>query len=142
MDLLFPGSRVAERRFTTEFTELKPHVATDVGPALVSSIAVEQPDTPACALRIEYGGRTIVYSGDMPWSDELIELVAGADLFVAEAYFFDRKVPFHLDYATLLANRERLDCRRIVLTHMSPDMLARQAESEFDCAHDGMVITL
>jgi ribonuclease BN (tRNA processing enzyme) len=142
MELLFPGSLGAKRRFSTEFTELEPRVAAEVGPAVVSSVAVEQPDTPACALRLEYGGRTIAYSGDMPWSDELIGLAAGADLLVAEAYFFDRKVPFHLDYATLLANRERLDCRRIVLTHMSPDMLARQAESEFDCARDGMVVTL
>ena len=51
-------------------------------------------------------------------------------------------MPFHLDYATLMANRDRLDCDRVVLTHMSPDMLARQSEAELECAHDGMVITL
>jgi phosphoribosyl 1,2-cyclic phosphodiesterase len=42
----------------------------------------------------------------------------------------------------VLANRGRLDCRRIVLTHMSPEMLARQSEAQLECAHDGMVVDL
>jgi ribonuclease BN (tRNA processing enzyme) len=103
---------------------------------------VEQPGTPACALRIAYGERVIAYSGDTAWEEGLIGLAAGADLFLAEAYFFDRQVPYHLDYATLRAQRERLDCERIVLTHTSPEMLARQDEAEFECAHDGMVLEL
>ncbi len=142
MDLLFPGSVAARRRFDIEFVELAARRRTPVGPGVVTAIPVEVPDTPACALRVEYGGRVIAYSGDTAWTDELIELASGADLFVAEAYFFDRSVPFHLDYATLLANRDRLDCARIVLTHMSPEMLARQSEAAFECAHDGMVVTL
>jgi ribonuclease BN (tRNA processing enzyme) len=142
MDLLFPGSLSARRRFEIVFIELHPRVATKVGPAVVTTAPVELPDTPACALRIEYDGRVVAYSGDTAWTDDLIELATGADLLVAEAYFFDRQVPFHLDYATLRANRDRLGCKRIVLTHMGPDMLARQAESEFECAHDGMVVLL
>ena len=61
---------------------------------------------------------------------------------MAEAYFFDRQVPHHLDYATLSANLERLDCRRVILTHMSPDMLARTAEAKLECAYDGLVVNL
>ena len=30
----------------------------------------------------------------------------------------------------------------IVLTHMSPDMLVRQAEADFECAFDGLVVDL
>jgi ribonuclease BN (tRNA processing enzyme) len=142
MDLLFPGSLAAKRLFDIEFTELDPRVATRVGPAVITTVPVEVPGTPACALRIEYGGRVVAYTGDTAWTDDLIDLAAGADLFVAEAYFFDRQVPFHLDYATLRANRDRLNCKRTILTHMGPDMLARQAESEFECAHDGMVAML
>ena len=142
MELLFPGSLSGRRRFAVDFTQLEPNNLASIGPVNVTTVEVEQPGTPACALRVEYAGRVVAYSGDTAWSDELVELAAGADLFIAEAYFFDRQVPFHLDYATLQANRDRLDCKRIVLTHMSPDMLARASESEFDCAHDGMVIAL
>lgn len=142
MDLLFPGSRSARRRFEIDFVELAERQATTVGPAVVTSFPVEQPDTPACALRIGYGERVVAYSGDTAWTDELIELATDADLFVAEAYFFDRQVSFHLDYATVLAHRDRLQCARIVHTHMSPEMLARQDEAALECAYDGMIVAL
>jgi ribonuclease BN (tRNA processing enzyme) len=142
MDLLFPGSATARRRFDVDFVELPDRRRTRVGPAVVTAVPVEVPDTPACALRVEYAGRVIAYSGDTAWTDELLDLASGADLFVAEAYFFDRSVPFHLDYATVFAHRDRLDCGRIVLTHLGPDMLARQSEAAFECAHDGMTVTV
>jgi ribonuclease BN (tRNA processing enzyme) len=140
MDVMFPGSASARRRFTVDFLELDESTPTAVGPALVQSFPVEQPDTPACALRIEYAGRVLAYTGDTAWNDTLIELARGADLLIAESYFFEREVPFHLDHATLLAHRAEIDCPRIVLTHMSPDMLDRQPEAQFECAHDGLII--
>ena len=51
-------------------------------------------------------------------------------------------MPFHLDYRTLVEQRDALRAKRILLTHMSPDMLARQTEGEFECAYDGMVVAL
>jgi ribonuclease BN (tRNA processing enzyme) len=142
MELMFPGSATAKRRFAVEFIELESGPPTRVGSALVSVLPLEVPGTPACALRIEYCNRTIAYTGDTAWTDGLVGLCAGADLLVAEAYFFENQVPFHLDYATLNANRSRLEVARIVLTHMSPDMLARQADAAYECAHDGLTIEL
>jgi ribonuclease BN (tRNA processing enzyme) len=142
MELLFPGSRSASRRFHTTIVELDFDNPTRLGPAVIRTLEVEQPGTPAGAVRVELGGKVVAYTGDTAWTDGLIDLSAGADLLVAEAYFYDRDVPYHLSYRTLLAQRDRLDCRRILLTHMSPDMLARQADAVFPCAHDGMVVTL
>ena len=48
----------------------------------------------------------------------------------------------HLDYQTLRENRQRLDGRRVVLTHMSADMLSRRSESDMECADDGQVIVV
>jgi ribonuclease BN (tRNA processing enzyme) len=141
MELMFPGSLTGRRRFELRFAELGAN-ATDIVAASVSSIEVEQPDTPACALRVEYGGCVVAYTGDTAWTDDLIGLAKGADLLIAEAYFFDREVPYHLDYTTLQKNAGRLDCKRILLTHMSPDMLARAGEADFETAYDGMVVEL
>jgi ribonuclease BN (tRNA processing enzyme) len=141
MELLFPGSLSGRRRFELRFAEFGAY-PTDVGAATVTALEVEQPDTPACALRVEYGGCVVAYTGDTAWTDDLIGLAKGADLLVAEAYFFDRQVPYHLDYATLAKNAGRLDCKRIALTHMSPDMLARAGEADFETAYDGMVVEL
>jgi ribonuclease BN (tRNA processing enzyme) len=142
MDVLFPGSRAAARRYETRVVELEFDRSTSVGPATVRALEVEQPDTPACALRVELAGKTVAYTGDTAWTDGLIDLAAGADLLIAESYFYARDVPHHLSHPTLVAQRERLDCRRIVLTHMGPEMLARQADAAFECAHDGMVLEL
>ena len=84
----------------------------------------------------------ISYSGDTEWTDTLIDAARGADLFVCEAYFFEKKIKYHLDYQTLRENHQRLDCRRIVLTHMSTDMLSRRSEADLECANDGQVILL
>lgn len=142
MELLFPGSLRAKRRFDVDFKELSFADPITVGPAEVHAVPVEQPGTPACALRVELDGKAIAYTGDTAWTDDLIRLASGADLLIAEAYFLERQVPYHLDYATLRANRHRLNCKRVILTHMSPEMLAHQAEAEYPCAYDGLVVAL
>ena len=48
---------------------------------------------------------------------------------IAEAYFFDKKVPIHLDYATLAEKLPRIRPKRLVLTHMNDDMLSRSDEA-------------
>lgn len=143
MEVFFPGSTAASRRFATEFVELAERRATRVGPAGVTAFAVgHESGAPSYALRVAYGGREIAYSGDTEWTENLVEAARGADLFVCEAYFFDKRIPYHLDYRSVLEHRARFGCRRLVLTHMSRDMLDRRAEVEVECAEDGQVIVL
>ena len=143
MEVFFPGSSRVERRFALEFIELADRVAAGVGPAAVTPFAVAHASgAPSYALRVEYGGRVIVYSGDTEWTESLVDAVRGADLFICEAYFFEKKIKYHLDYATLRDQRKRLECSRIILTHMSQDMLGRLAESEMECATDGQIVVL
>ncbi len=143
MEVLFPGSSRVERRFAVEFVELAERVAAGVGPATVTPFPVQhESGAPSYALRVEYGGKVIVYSGDTEWAESLVDAVRGADLFVCEAYFFEKKIKYHLDYATLRDQRKRLECSRIILTHMSQDMLGRLAESDMERATDGQVVVL
>jgi len=65
-----------------------------------------------------------------------------ADLFICEAYFFEKKVKFHLDYASLMEHRSQLACKRLVLTHMSEDMLDHLGEVDAECAEDGKTILI
>lgn len=143
MEVLFPGSMRVERRFAVEFVELAERLAAGVGPATVTPFPVQhESGAPSYALRVEYGGKVIVYSGDTEWTESLVEAARGADLFVCEAYFFEKKIKYHLDYATLRDQRKRLECSRIILTHMSQNMLGRLAESEMECATDGQLVVL
>ena len=94
--------------------------------------------------------RVIAYTGDTAWTDDLLAAAAGADLLIAEAYYARKAVPYHLRYADLAAHGHELASRRIVLTHLSADMLARSGADDderrdgpgFETAHDGLVIRL
>ena len=63
-----------------------------------------------------------------------------ADLFICEAYTLQKSVKYHLSYATLQQQRQRLGCRRLVLTHLGPEVLEHTLEAEV--AQDGLFLTL
>ncbi len=141
LEVFFPGSTSVSRRFATEFVELGERAPSPVGPARVTAFGVEhQSGAPSYALRVEYGGKVIAYSGDTEWTESLVEAARGADLFVSEAYTFERKIRYHLDYRTLAAHLPRIGCRRVILTHMGPDMLARLGEAQIEHARDGLCV--
>ena len=143
MEVFFPGSTSVTRRFAVEYVELRDGTATRVGAVTVTPfVVVHASGAPAHALRIDDGERVVTYSGDTEWTERLLDAARGADLFVCEAYTYDRAVKFHLDHATIRAHRDAFGCRRILLTHMGPDMLARQANAEFECAYDGLIIAI
>jgi len=143
MEVFFPGSTGIERKFDTRFVELADRVSIEVGPARVTGFAVVHASgaTPF-ALRVVAEDRIVAYSGDTEWTNALIELADGADVFICEAYVFERSVKYHLSYATLAEQRSRLRCKRFVLTHMSADMLNRRGEVEAELAEDGLTLTI
>jgi len=143
MEVFFPGSTGVARRFSVDYVELTDGVAQTVGGLTLTPFEViHASGAPAHALRLADGARVVAYSGDTEWTDRLIDAARGADLFICEAYVYDRTVKFHLDHETVRAHRDVLGARRLLLTHMGPDMLAHQGDAAFECAHDGMVIDL
>jgi ribonuclease BN (tRNA processing enzyme) len=143
METFFPGSTKVERKFAIEVTELAAGATTEIGALSVTPQLVTHPcGAPPFALRIGIAGKTICYSGDTEWTDALVTAAKDADLFVAEAYFWERKVKFHLDFATLWSQRAAIGARRLVVTHMSPDMLGRLADLPCEYAEDGKRFTI
>lgn len=144
MEANFAGSSTARRKFEVVLKELTPREPATFGPVTITPYPVVhgKPEGSFFAYRIEAGGRVLAYSGDTQWVETLIEAGRDADLFIAEAYYFDKPVPFHLDYVTLAANLPCIGARRVLLTHMSDDMLARAAEVPEEKAEDGLVIEL
>ncbi|HEY1324164.1 MAG TPA: MBL fold metallo-hydrolase [Streptosporangiaceae bacterium] len=143
MELMFPGSATVARRFGVDVVELTPGTATAVAGIQVTSWEVSHPSgAPPLALRLRLGGKTVAYTGDTGWTGDLVAVAAGADLLIAEAYYFDQPVPHHLRHTDLSGHRAELASRRVVLTHLSADMLAHRGELGFEAAHDGLVIQL
>ncbi|MGE0316050.1 MAG: MBL fold metallo-hydrolase [Lautropia sp.] len=142
METAFPGSSRTTPAFELSLVELAPLVPTTVADVSVTAYQAVHgnPGGPFHALRLEAGQRTIAYTGDTEWTDQLIPAARGADLFVAEAYFHHKKVRLHLDLATLVEKLPLIAPKRLVLTHMSDDMLARLHDLPFETAHDGLVV--
>jgi ribonuclease BN (tRNA processing enzyme) len=143
-DAAFYGASKNVPKFDLNFLELEPRVSARLGALKVTPYPVVHgdPGGPCFALRIETGGKTLVYTGDTEWTDTLIEAGRGADLLIAEAYYYDKRVPFHLDLKTLEAHLDKIAPKRLILTHMSDDMLSRTDNIGHECAYDGLKIAI
>jgi ribonuclease BN (tRNA processing enzyme) len=84
----------------------------------------------------------LCYSGDTEWVDSLREAAKGADLLIAEAYFFEKTIKFHLDFSTLASHLPELGTKRVILTHMSAEMLTRVGDAGAEIAEDGLIVSL
>lgn len=144
MDAAFPSSPQTPTRFALTLVEIEAGSTAAFAGLRVTAFPVvhTQAAGPCLGYRIEVEGRTIAYSGDTEWTESLIPLGHNADLFVCEAYTRDKKVPSHTDLATLERHLDAIRPKRLVLTHMSDDMLARRDEVPFETAFDGMVLQL
>jgi ribonuclease BN (tRNA processing enzyme) len=142
-EVFFPGSTGIAPRFSLTLIEMPERVVHRVGSVCVTPFLVRHySGAPPYALRIEIEGRIVTYSGDTEWVESLVPAAQGADLFIVEAYFYDKKVRYHLDYATLRGRLAEIGAKRVILTHMSAEMLARRAEVTLDCAEDGLTISI
>ena len=144
MDMLYPGSQSAFDSVDVEFVVVGPESAIALGAASVEVVEVVHfAGSPSFGVRVTTpSGAIVAYSGDTEWTDTLVDLADGADLFIVECNFYDQPVTWHMDYATLSANLHRLSAGRVIATHMGPAVLARAADLEIDTAHDGLVIEL
>jgi ribonuclease BN (tRNA processing enzyme) len=97
---------------------------------------------PFLAYRIEAEGRVIAYSADTEWTETLIPAARGADLFIAAAYYYDKIVKNHLSLKTLEAHLPEINVKKLILTHMSDDMLGRFHSLPYITANDGMIVEL
>jgi ribonuclease BN (tRNA processing enzyme) len=141
MEALFPGSAAIERRFPLELIELAPGERRTVGGVTVTPHLVRHAcGAPPFALRLESAGKVVAYSGDTEWTEALIPAAQNADLFIAEAYFHDKKIRHHLDWQSLAPHLPAIRPKRLILTHFSPDMLARIGDLPVEAAEDGKVV--
>jgi ribonuclease BN (tRNA processing enzyme) len=144
METSFPGSSQTTPKFDLSLVELEPRVVRLVDDIAVRPFQVNHglSGGPFLAYRFEAEGRSIAYTGDTEWTDELVDAGKDVDLFIAEAYFYEKRVRLHLDLSSLSDNLPRIRPKRVVLTHMSPDMLDRRESIGFETAYDGKVIEL
>jgi ribonuclease BN (tRNA processing enzyme) len=85
----------------------------------------------------------LAYSGDSEWTDALLPHADGADLFIVECSGYAGVVSWHITWSTLKPHLRALRARRVMVTHMGPDVLAHLDEIRAAgvlIAEDGAVI--
>ncbi|WFU32342.1 MBL fold metallo-hydrolase [Bradyrhizobium brasilense] len=142
MEVMFEHSSKTKQRFDLSVVTLAPRETRSFGEVTVTPYPVVHGESggPFLAYRVEAEGRILSYSADTEWTDALIPAAQDADLFIAEAYMYDKMVKNHLSLKTLEAHLPAINARRVVLTHMSDDMLGRVDHLPYTAASDGMVV--
>ena len=144
MEALFENSSRTQQKFELSVLALNPVETRAFGAVSVTPFPVVHGESggPFLAYRIEAEGRVIAYSADTEWTDALIPLARDADLFIAEAYTYEKAVKNHLSLKTLEAHLQEIKPKRLILTHMSDDILARTGTLGHTAAHDGLTVEL
>jgi len=146
LEVFFAGSSRTKWRFPWSVTEIPVGAPTDIlGLNVVSAEVIHFSGAPSTALRISDGKKTLAYSGDTQWTDALLPIAAGADLFIVECYDYDRELTGHLNWITIRQRLKDFAAFRVMVTHMNPSMLARIDEAKAAgvlVAEDGLLLDL
>ena len=143
---LFPGALERGYHFELSFREMQAGRRDRIGPFGATPFEVIHPSgAPSHALRIEAEDKVVAFSGDTEWVETLVPCASRADLFICECYGYETATRHHLTWVRLVEELPRIAARRVMLTHMNQDMLARTDEVAKEgviVSRDGLVVEI
>jgi ribonuclease BN (tRNA processing enzyme) len=129
--------------FPLHFRELTPGQAeTLCGVELFPFRVPHQEKDISFGYLVKADGKAVLYSGDCGWNEELIRYSSNTDLFICECCYFHKQTSFHISYPQIAAQRARLGCKRLLLSHLGREVLERMHEVTIECASDDLVVEL
>jgi len=127
--------------FALEFVEMTPGTGVQIEGVHIEPFRVPHQEMDiSLAVRAWIDNRTLLYSGDTGWTEDLIRASHDTDLFICECCFFETRLPVHLDYPRIAEHRARFEAKRMILTHLGREVQARRGEIDMEMASDGLVI--
>jgi ribonuclease BN (tRNA processing enzyme) len=145
-DLCYKGSLgSAERSYPLLTSDLP--VAPATGLATLPGVSLDtipmDHDVTSIGYRFHLAGRIIGVSGDTRWCSGLEDLARGCDLLILECTTLQPSPAAHIALSEVRERVERLDCKRILLTHLD-DRVAGKLEAEpvakVSAAYDGLTL--
>lgn len=125
--------------FDIHVVELQPGSHTRIAGFEIEAFRVTHNAEPfSLGFRIASPDGVMLFSGDSAWNEDFIEKSQGVDLFLCECCTMESIVPMHTSYSELLSNRDRLGCKRLLLTHLGADVRCAK-DFKFERVEDGMV---
>lgn len=144
MEALFEHSSKTQQKFELSVLPLQPEQTYGFGAVQVTPFAVVHGASggPFLGYRLEAEDRVLAYTADTEWTQTLVPLGRDADLFIAEAYTYEKDLRNHLSLKALEAHLAEIRPKRLILTHMGDDMLSRLDGLVHTAAHDGMIVNV
>jgi ribonuclease BN (tRNA processing enzyme) len=131
-----------EPPYAVRYRELEPDPVTIQGVGIAPFVVPHAEELTCFGYRLDVGGRSILFSGDTGWTEELVTRAQGVDLFLCECTTYETKLHLHLSYPEIAQRASDFGCRRLVLTHLGSEPLARLSDLTIECASDGLQIDL
>jgi ribonuclease BN (tRNA processing enzyme) len=115
--------RMSELRFPIETRELHQGDQYHLAPGCVLSVTKTPHTRVSLAARIEHEGRSICYTGDTAYSEDLAAFFAGTDLMISECSF-EKPNPHgaHLSIQEASMMAQQAQAARLVVTHFYFDV--------------------
>jgi ribonuclease BN (tRNA processing enzyme) len=126
--------------YAVSYRELEPATVTVEGVRVTPFVVPHAEELTCFGYRLDVGGRSILFSGDTGWTEELVTRARGVDLFLCECTTYETQLHLHLSYPEIARRAADFGCRRLVLTHLGSEPLARLSELTIECASDGLQI--
>jgi ribonuclease BN (tRNA processing enzyme) len=146
LEVLFPSSAATKWQFPWEVIEIEPGRPHEfLGHTVVTAEVSHPAGAPSTAVRFSDGSATLAYSGDTEWTDALPLIADGVELFIVECSGYAGRIPYHLTWEILKPRLHDLRVRRIMITHMNPEVFAHLDEIKAAgvlVAADGDVVEL
>jgi len=137
LELLYPGTNVLDK-LNLHFISYIDDQELSIGYIQLTALPVHhKPESLPHGIRINVLGKTISYSGDTGWTDNLIALAKNADLFICECNFYHSEVDGHMNYMTLKKHLQQMDYQKILLTHFDRELLEKWADIDLPLAIEG-----
>jgi ribonuclease BN (tRNA processing enzyme) len=134
---------VMKPKFALDYLEMEVTKRHALGPIFITPYAaVHTEETNPMSLRVEVAGKVVSYTGDSAWNENIVKVSKDADLFICECYYYEKPVRFHMNYPDIKAHWNEFGAKRVVLTHLSREMIKYKDSVPEACAYDGMEVNL
>ncbi len=127
LEVFFPKSTGSKWRFPWRVEEIAVGVESDVlGHRVVTTEVLHKSGAPSTALRLSDGEKIFAYSGDTEWTEALLAVAKGADLFICECYAYEgTKISGHMSWEIIKTRLPDFGAKQMMVTHMNQTVLAR-----------------
>ena len=144
MESLLPGSGVMVPKFDLTWIDMELMKPNAVGDhiSVTPYPAYHTAETNPTSIRCEAGGKVVSYTGDSAWTKHIPKISKDADLFICESYFYEKPIPFHMNYPDVLEHWDEFKAKRTILTHFSREMLPMADKVPEECANDGLIVEI